>query len=93
MTTKTVRAIVSGKVQGVGFRMSTRDRARQLRVSGFVRNLSNGNVELVATGEKEKVDFLIDWAKSGPPSAQVEDLQLEVMDNNNAEFSSFEIRR
>ena len=45
--------------------MSTRDKARQLRVNGFVRNLSNGNVEIVAAGEDEPVDALIDWAKSG----------------------------
>ena len=90
---KKVRAIVSGKVQGVGFRMSTSDRAEQLSVAGFVRNLSNGNVEIVAAGEADKVDALIDWANSGPTSAIVNDLQIEVMEYKNGEFNSFTIRR
>ena len=90
---KKVRAIVSGKVQGVGFRMSTRSQAQQLGVCGTVRNLNNGNVEIVAAGKAEAVDALIDWARSGPSSAVVDDVQTEVMDYKDAEFNSFEIRR
>ena len=90
---KKVRAIVSGKVQGVGFRMSTRSQAQQLGVCGTVRNLNNGNVEIVAAGKAEAVDALIDWAKTGSPSAVVDDVQTEVMDYKDAEFNSFEIRR
>ena len=90
---KKVRAIVSGKVQGVGFRMFTRSQARQLGVYGTVRNLNNGNVEIVAAGKAEAVDALIDWAKTGPSSAVVDDLQTEVMDYKNGEFDSFEICR
>ena len=90
---KKVRAIVSGKVQGVGFRMSTRSKAEQLGVYGTVRNLNNGDVEIVAAGEAEAVDALIDWTGSGPSSAVVDDLQTEVMDYKDAEFNSFEIRR
>lgn len=90
---KQARAIVSGKVQGVGFRMSTRDKAQQLGVNGFVRNLSSGDVEIVAAGEADRVDGLIDWARSGPSSATVNDLQTEVLDYNDGEFDSFTIRR
>ena len=90
---KKIRAIVSGSVQGVGFRMSTRSQAQQLGVYGTVRNLNNGNVEIIAAGETEAVDTLIDWAQSGPPSAVVDDLQTEVMDYKDTEFDSFEIRR
>ena len=90
---KKVRTIVSGKVQGVGFRMSTRSQARQLGVYGTVKNLNNGNVEIVAAGEAEAVDALIDWAKSGPSSAVVNDLQTKVMDYKDGEFDSFEIHR
>ena len=90
---KKVKAIVSGKVQGVGFRMSTRSQAKQLGVYGTVRNLNNGNVEIVAAGETEAVDALIDWARSGPSSAVVNDLQTEAMDYKDGEFNSFEIRR
>ena len=90
---KKIRAIVSGSVQGVGFRMSTRSQAQQLGVYGTVKNLNNGNVEIVAAGEAEAVDALIDWAKSGPSSAVVNDLQTKVMDYKDGEFDSFEIHR
>ena len=62
---KKIKAIVLGKVQGVGFRMYTRAQARQLGVCGYVRNLCNGNVEIVAKGEARAVDELLEWAKSG----------------------------
>lgn len=90
---KKALAIVSGKVQGVGFRMSTRSQAKLLGVCGTVRNLSNGNVEIIAAGEAEAVDALVEWARSGPSSAVVDDLQIEVMDYEDTEFNSFEIRR
>ena len=93
MIMKKIKAIVSGKVQGVGFRMYTRAQARQLCLSGYVRNLRNGDVEIVAAGEAERVDKLMDWARSGSPSAIVNNLQLEVVDYSNGEFSNFEIRR
>ncbi len=90
---KKMRAIVSGRVQGVGFRMYTRAQARQLGVYGYVRNLSNGNVEIVAEGEVEKVDALLEWAKSGSPSALVHNLTIEVLTDNVEKFRDFEIRR
>ncbi|MDJ0688834.1 MAG: acylphosphatase [Xenococcaceae cyanobacterium MO_188.B32] len=90
---KKIRAIVSGRVQGVGFRMSTLQQARQIGVSGYVRNLRNGNVEIVASGKADKVDELLKWAKSGPPSAMVNHLKVEVIANDGEEFVGFEIRR
>ncbi len=89
---KRIRAIVSGKVQGVSFRMYTRAQARQLGVRGYVRNLRNGNVEIVAAGEAEQVDSLMDWAKSGSPSAIVKNLEIAVITDNAEEFAGFEIR-
>lgn len=91
MNMKKIRAIVSGKVQGVGFRIYTRAQARQLGISGYVRNLRNGDVEIIAAGEAEKVDTLVEWAKSGAPSAVVNNLELEVMDYIDGEFRDFEI--
>ena len=90
---KKTQAIASGKVQGVGFRMYTQNQAEQLGVVGFVQNLSDGTVKIVAAGEDAKVDSLIDWAKSGSPPAEVEDLQIEVMEYQQGEFDRFEIRR
>ena len=88
---KKIRAIVSGKVQGVGFRMYTQHKARQLGVTGYVRNLSNGDVEIIATGEAQAIDALIKWAESGPPSARVNHLDIEVI-TDVEEFTDFAIR-
>lgn len=93
MTRKKVKATVSGKVQGVGFRMATLAEAEKLGVCGTVRNLSNGNVEIVAAGEAEAVNALMTWARSGSPVAVVDHLQVEVMNYQDAEFDNFEICR
>ncbi len=90
---KKIRAIVSGKVQGVGFRMYTRQQAKQLGLRGYVRNLSNGNVEIVAIGKTESIDALLKWAKFGSPSAVVSNLDVEILERNVEEFIGFEIRR
>lgn len=73
--------------------MSTLQKARQIGISGYVRNLRNGNVEIVAEGEAKKVDALIKWAESGPPSAVVNNLKVEVLADDGEEFEGFEIRR
>jgi acylphosphatase len=88
---KKIKAIASGRVQGVSYRMYTQQKARQLGVSGYVRNLRNGDVEIVAAGEAAKVDALLKWAESGSPSAMVDNLEVELIDNGE-EFKGFEIR-
>ncbi|MGL5796286.1 MAG: acylphosphatase [Waterburya sp.] len=90
---KKIRAVASGKVQGVGFRFYTQAQAQKLDICGYVRNLSNGDVEIVAEGEAEKLDALIDWAKLGSPSAVVNNLETEILNNHEPEFSTFEIRQ
>ena len=90
---KKVKAIAEGKVQGVGYRMYTQNKAEELGVVGFVQNLDDGTVKIVAAGEDDKVDALIDWAKSGSPAAEVDNLQTEAMEYQSEEFDGFEIRR
>jgi len=63
--------IVTGRVQGVGFRYSTRQTAVRLAVHGWVRNRSDGSVEVVCEGEKSRVQRLIKWLQSGPPGSYV----------------------
>jgi acylphosphatase len=88
---KRVQLIVRGVVQGVGFRWSTEREAARLGVRGFVRNLPSDAVEIVAEGDAAAVERLIAWAKHGPPSAVVED--LEVRDEApTGEFREFGIR-
>lgn len=60
----------------MGFRFSTSRRAERAGVSGFVRNLDDGTVEIEAEGARPAVDSLIDWARSGPPSADVTDIEI-----------------
>ena len=89
---KTVKAIASGKVQGVGFRVHTQQKAQQFGIKGYVRNLNNGDVEIIATGEVAAVNELLKWAKSGSPSAVVNNLEVDAI-KNTEEFAKFEIRR
>ena len=65
------RLIVSGRVQGVGFRMATCRRARELGVSGWVRNRRDGTVEIHVQGSAEAVQSLVEWAHHGPRAAKV----------------------
>jgi acylphosphatase len=88
---KRVRITVRGAVQGVGFRASAHREARALGLRGYVRNRPNGDVEIVAEGEREPVERLITWARRGPPAATVE--SVDVRDVESAEtFADFRIR-
>ncbi|MDQ2069441.1 acylphosphatase [Natronospira bacteriovora] len=72
--TITRRCLVSGRVQGVFYRASTKKEARALGVSGWARNLPDGRVEVVASGPAESVDALCEWLWEGSPSSSVEDV-------------------
>ena len=65
------RVVVSGRVQGVFYRDSCRQVARELGVRGWVRNRDDGTVEFVAEGRREAVDGLLAWCRQGPPRATV----------------------
>ncbi len=67
-----VRALVSGRVQGIGFRYFVMRRARELDLAGWVRNLRSGDVEFVAEGPRADLEKLIASARSGPPMSWVE---------------------
>jgi acylphosphatase len=69
-------AHVSGDVQGVFFRESTKQEARRLGVAGWVRNLDDGRVEVLAEGERGAVESLIRWCHQGPPSAEVTGVEV-----------------
>ena len=75
---KTIKIIVSGKVQGVCYRAYTHTQAEKLGLYGFVRNLSNGDVEIVATGEQSSINALIEWAEVGSPYAIVDNVNVKV---------------
>ena len=82
---------VSGTVQGVYYRASTRDEAREQGVDGWVKNLADGRVEAVFEGPAERVEHMVDWCHTGSPAASVEDVEVEYGDPEGVE--GFEIRR
>ena len=65
------RIVVSGRVQGVGFRYATITEARRLGLTGWARNAPDGSVEIVAEGERQAVEALVAWCQTGPPTARV----------------------
>jgi acylphosphatase len=87
---KRVKAIVSGRVQGVFYRAAAREQADRLGLSGYVRNLPNGDVELVAEGEDDRVNRLVAWARIGPPMAHVDGVTVEDLEGER-EFSGFRV--
>jgi acylphosphatase len=82
---------VSGRVQGVGYRVSLQDEAARLGVSGWVRNRRDGTVEAVLQGTPEAVAALIAWARRGPPGARVTDLADSAVEHEPA-HAGFELR-
>lgn len=87
-----VNVFVSGRVQGVFFRASTLEQAQRLGLTGWVKNLPDGSVEIVAEGSKPSLQSLIDWAHQGPPDAQVDSVQVRWRPFQ-AEFETFRIDR
>ncbi|TQI80010.1 acylphosphatase [Serratia fonticola] len=78
MTQVCIAAYVYGVVQGVGFRYNTQHKATALGLTGYARNLDDGSVEVVACGEKDTVEQLIAWLKSGGPrNARVDRVLVE----------------
>ena len=72
MPVRRIRAIVSGRVQGVSYRASTADEARRLGLVGWVKNRADGTVELEAEGTSDRIDALLAWCQHGPPAARVD---------------------
>ncbi len=84
---KTVKAILSGIVQGVFFRRFVKENAEKLGIKGFVRNLEEGKLEIVAEGKDEDVNKLLKMCTEGPSNADVKDFKIEEMSHQG--FDSF----
>lgn len=83
------RLIITGRVQGVWYRASMAQEAAVLGVAGWVRNRSDGSVEAMVAGTPEQVAAIMNWARRGPPAAQVEHVAVET---GGGEFTGFEQR-
>lgn len=81
---------VSGTVQGVYYRATTRDTARDRGVAGWVKNLADGRVEAVFEGQEDAVESMIEWCHEGSPAADVDSVSVDY--EEPAGLEGFEIR-
>jgi acylphosphatase len=85
-----VRLTIEGRVQGVGFRWSLRERARSRGLAGWAANRADGSVEAVLEGEDDAVEAVVEWCRSGPRGAAVKG--VEVQDEEPHGERAFEVR-
>lgn len=91
INSKTVHIIVNGKVQGVGFRAYTLRYANQYKITGWVKNLANGAVEIVASGDKNQLSKFIDVVQKSPsPFGKVNSVEINYIQNKS--FFNFDVR-
>lgn len=88
---RTVSIIVKGKVQGVYYRQSTKEKATSLGIKGEVKNRPDDTVHIIATGTSEQIDQLVEWCRQGPPRARVMDVMMEEIPLQT--FEKFSITR
>jgi acylphosphatase len=86
-----VHVLISGRVQGVWFRASTRQKAEQLGIKGWVRNTSDGRVEAVFEGQEELVREIVEWCYHGPPMAKVSNVEVKKQDSTE-DYDSFSVK-
>jgi len=84
--------LIQGRVQGVGFRANSRHMANRLNLRGWVRNMRNGDVEILVEGPEFEVDRLIAWCHRGPTSAYVSKVRVEKSEATN-KFDGFAVKR
>jgi|GEM_PF-187917 len=88
---QTISITISGLVQGVYYRQSSKEKALELGISGIVKNLPNGNVHILASGTAEQLNELVHWCKQGPPHAKVSSVNVEAVEAQV--FMGFVIQR
>ncbi|MDZ7719687.1 MAG: acylphosphatase [Balneolaceae bacterium] len=93
METTSKHLIISGRVQGVGFRYFTYKTAKKLNIKGWVKNLQDGTVETVFTGSPENVYNMMEELKEGPASAKVQNVEEVELTTDTDNFNDFTIRR
>jgi acylphosphatase len=91
MNSRRAHLRICGRVQGVGFRFSAAQQARQLGLMGWVRNCADGTVEALAEGSMDALGAFIAWCGRGPAGARVDDVSVDWR-SASGEFSGFEIR-
>jgi len=88
---ETVHLLISGKVQGVFFRDSSRMVAQKLNITGWIKNRQDDKVEAMISGDEKDLQAFINWCKSGPDRAEVEEVIVSKQEKTS--FERFEIKR
>jgi acylphosphatase len=88
---QTVHLIISGKVQGVFYRVSAKEKADELGISGWVKNTASGDVEILAVGATDKIQEFIEWCHKGPRRAKV--TGVTITEKETEDHKGFEILR
>jgi acylphosphatase len=91
MDRKTLHLLIEGKVQGVFYRASAKEKADEMKITGWVKNTGDGNVEIVCQAGEAALQEFINWCKQGPTRAKVE--HIKVTETTAAEFGDFRIVR
>jgi acylphosphatase len=86
------RVVVTGRVQGVGYRWTAATEAERLGVRGSIRNLDDGEVEATLVGDPEAVGELIEWMRVGPAGARVDDVEIEDLPDDGSAPTGFRIQ-
>ena len=90
MSEKRLHIYVSGIVQGVFFRSNTVHKANSLQIKGWVKNLPDSRIEILAEGTKEMLDAFLDWCEKGPPNAEVDSVEVVMLPFKQG-FNEFKI--
>lgn len=88
---ETVHLVISGKVQGVFFRETSRRLAEKLHIKGWIKNTPDGKVEALITGNEKDLDDFVDFCKKGPERAEVE--EVKILKKQKMDFDKFEVIR
>ena len=91
MENKSVHILVTGKVQGVFFRQATKVIAIKNHVTGWVKNLESGQVEILLEGEDQNVNSIVEWCHNGPANSRVDEIKIE-QQKFSGQYSNFEVR-
>ncbi len=91
MAEKAIEALVTGRLQGVGYRSSIQQRATRLGIKGYIRNQSGNQVKIVAEGAEESLKELIDFLREGPTRAEIENYDVEWIEPDG-DFFRFSIK-
>ena len=85
------KVLLEGRVQGVGLRYHTQEKALELGLTGMVRNLTDGRVEVICEGPSEQIEALLTWFQVGPPQARIDTIALRY-EEPEGRFSTFNVR-